>query len=53
MNTSTQLKALVRNLSKKTGVEAETLLRNFMMERFWSALLSPATETASYSRVGC
>ena len=34
MNTSTQLKALERNLSKKTGDEAETLLRNFMMERF-------------------
>ncbi len=34
MNTSTQLKALIRNLSKKTGIEAEVLLRNFMMERF-------------------
>jgi predicted nucleotidyltransferase component of viral defense system len=34
MKTSTQLKALVRNLSKKSGVEAEILLRNFMLERF-------------------
>lgn len=34
MKTSTQLKALVRNLSKKLNVEAEILLRNFMMERF-------------------
>ena len=34
MNTSTQLKALVRNLSKKSNVEAEILLRNFMLERF-------------------
>lgn len=34
MKTSTQLKALVRNLSKKLNVEAETLLRNFMLERF-------------------
>jgi ribonuclease D len=34
MKTSTQLKALVRNLSKKAGVEAEILLRNFMLERF-------------------
>lgn len=34
MNTSTQLKALVRNLSKKTNIETEVLLRSFMMERF-------------------
>ena len=34
MKTSSQLKALIRNLSKKSNVEAEILLRNFMMERF-------------------
>lgn len=34
MRTSTQLKALIRNLSKESNVEAEILLRNFMMERF-------------------
>ncbi len=34
MKTSTQLKALVRNLSKKSNVEAEILLRNFMLEQF-------------------
>jgi len=34
MRTSTQLKALIRNLSKKSNVGAEILLRNFMMERF-------------------
>lgn len=34
MKTSTQLKALIRNLSKTANVEAEILLRNFMMERF-------------------
>lgn len=34
MKTSTQLKALIRNLSKKSKVEAEILLRNFMLERF-------------------
>jgi hypothetical protein len=34
MKTSTQLTALVRNLSKKLNVEAEVLLRNFMLERF-------------------
>jgi predicted nucleotidyltransferase component of viral defense system len=34
VKTSTQLKALVRNLSKKSNVEAEILLRNFMLERF-------------------
>ncbi|MDR3050879.1 MAG: nucleotidyl transferase AbiEii/AbiGii toxin family protein [Oscillospiraceae bacterium] len=34
MKTSTQLKALVRNLSKAKGVEAEIILRSFMLERF-------------------
>ncbi len=34
MRTSTQLKALIRNFSKESNVEAEILLRNFMMERF-------------------
>jgi predicted nucleotidyltransferase component of viral defense system len=34
VKTSTQLKALVRNLSKDSKVEAEILLRNFMLERF-------------------
>jgi ribonuclease D len=34
MKTSTQLKALVRNLSRTKGVETEIILRNFMLERF-------------------
>jgi hypothetical protein len=34
MKTSTQLKALIRNLSKSKNVEAEIILRNFMLERF-------------------
>ncbi len=33
MKTSMQLKALVRNLSRETSVEAEVILRNFMLER--------------------
>ena len=33
MKTSTQLKALIRNLSKEKQVEAEVILRNFMFER--------------------
>jgi len=33
MNTSTQLKALIRNISKEKSVEAEIILRNFMLER--------------------
>lgn len=33
MNTSTQLKALLRNLSKEKDVKAEILFRNFMLER--------------------
>jgi hypothetical protein len=34
VKTSTQLEALVRNLSKSKNVEAEIILRNFMLERF-------------------
>ncbi|MDR5659951.1 nucleotidyl transferase AbiEii/AbiGii toxin family protein [Serpentinicella sp. ANB-PHB4] len=33
MKTSTQLKALIRNLSRDKDVKAEILLRNFMLER--------------------
>lgn len=33
MNTSTQLKALIRNISKEKSIEAEIILRNFMLER--------------------
>lgn len=33
MKTSTQLKAIIRNLATKKNVEAEIILRNFMLER--------------------
>ena len=33
MNTSTQLKALIRNIAKEKGIEAEIILRRFMLER--------------------
>lgn len=33
MNTSTQIKALIRNLSKDKKINAQILLRNFMLER--------------------
>lgn len=33
MRTSTQLKALIRNLAKQKNVEAEIILRSFMVER--------------------
>lgn len=33
MNTATQLKALIRNLSKDKGVNSQILLRNYMLER--------------------
>jgi len=33
MNTATQLKALIRNISKEKNVNAQILLRNFMFER--------------------
>ena len=33
MNTTTQLKALIRNISKEKKVNAQILLRNYMLER--------------------
>jgi len=33
MNTATQLKALIRNLSKEKSIDAQILLRNYMLER--------------------
>lgn len=45
MNTSTQLKALVRNLSKEKSVQAEIILRNFILERLLERIsLSPFRE---------
>lgn len=42
MNTSTQLKALIRNLSKEKSVQAEIILINFMLERLLEMIsLSP------------
>jgi len=42
MNTSTQLKALIRNIAKEKSVQAEIILRNFMLERLleWISLSS-------------
>ena len=34
INTSKQLKDLIRNLSKKKSADAQILMRNYMMERF-------------------
>ena len=34
IHTSRQLKDLVRNLAKETGIEAHVLIRKFVMERF-------------------
>ena len=34
IKTATQLKDLIRNLSKKKSADAQILMRNYMMERF-------------------
>ena len=34
ITTARQLKDLIRNLSKKKSVDAQILMRNYMMERF-------------------
>lgn len=42
MKTSIQLKALIRNLSKEKKIDANTLMRNYMLERFLDRIsLSP------------
>ncbi|MDD3926629.1 MAG: nucleotidyl transferase AbiEii/AbiGii toxin family protein [bacterium] len=42
MKSSTQLKALIRNLSKEKRIEAHILMRNYMLERFLERVsLSP------------
>lgn len=42
MKTSTQLKALIRNISKEKNINAEIILRNFMLERLLERIsLSP------------
>lgn len=45
MKTSTQLKALIRNVSKEKNINAEIILRNFMLERLLERIsLSPLRE---------
>ena len=42
IHTSRQLKDLVRNLAKSTGIEAHVLIRRYMMERLLERIsLSP------------
>lgn len=42
MKSSNQLKALIRNLSKEKKIDANTLMRNYMLERFLDRIsLSP------------
>lgn len=43
MNTSTQLKALIRNLSKEKQVDAGILLRNYMLERLLEHIATNST----------
>ena len=38
IHTSTQLKALVRNMSKGNSMQAQIIIRNYMMERFLERL---------------
>ena len=38
MNTAMQLKALIRNLSREKNINAQILLRNYMLERLLSQL---------------
>lgn len=38
IKTAKQLKDLIRNLSKKKSADAQILMRNYMMERFWERI---------------
>ena len=39
ITTARQLKDLIRNLSKTKSADAQILIRNYMMERFWNEFL--------------
>ena len=66
IQTSRQLKDLIRNLSKEKSADAQILMRNYMMERFlerislsgahfafWSAFRFLNTRTILSSRAAC
>lgn len=48
ITTARQLKALIRNLSKKKSADAQILMRNYMMERFWNEFLYQSIKTSLY-----
>lgn len=40
IKSATQLKALIRNLSKEKSADAQVLMRNYMMERFLERIVA-------------
>lgn len=48
IRTATQLKAKVRNLSGEDSKKAQTLIRNFIMERFLERIALSSTATISF-----
>ena len=48
ITTARQLKDLIRNLSKKKSADAQILMRNYMMERFWNEFLCQSIKTNLY-----
>ena len=48
ITTARQLKDLIRNLSKKKSADAQILMRNYMMERFWNEFLYQSIKISLY-----
>lgn len=48
MNGATQLKALIRNLSKEKNINAQILLRNYMLERIEDYILIHTQKVMSF-----
>ena len=48
ITTARQLKDLIRNLSKKKSADAQTLMRNYMMERFLERIFYQSIKISLY-----
>ncbi len=48
-----QFKAEIRDLAKRSGVSAQAVLQNFMLERFLERISFSLTRRTWFSKAGC
>ena len=51
MKNATQLKAIIRNVSKEKKISAQLVLQNYMLERLLERISLSNTKTTSFLRV--